>query len=77
VSSGNDNTTSKIDVNASINNPRYGVEIILSPKTIHTRNHSSADLDSYLVTVLEREGFDVMSILSHRQTKQTWTKCPH
>ena len=60
-----------------MNSPHYGVEIILSTKTTHTRNHASADLDSYLVNVLETEGFEVISILSRRQTRKTWTKCPH
>ena len=39
-------------------------------KTTHARNHASADLDSYLVNVLEREGFEVISILSRRQTRK-------
>ena len=37
--------------------PMYGVEVILTTTTTHAKNHASADLDSYLVDVLEREGF--------------------
>tara|TARA_Y100000592_G_C5430644_1_gene298194 strand:- start:989 stop:1201 length:213 start_codon:yes stop_codon:yes gene_type:complete len=55
----------------------YGVEVILTTTTTHARNHASADLDSYLVDVLEREGIHVLSVLSRRKTKSTWTKSPH
>ena len=57
--------------------PMYGVEVILTTTTTHARNHVSADLDSYLVDVLEREGIHVVSVLSKRKTKSTWTKSPH
>ena len=57
--------------------PMYGVEVILTTTTTHAKNHASADLDSYLVDVLEREGIHVLSVFSRRKTRTTWTKSPH
>ena len=57
--------------------PMYGVEVILPTTTTQAKNHASADLDSYLVDVLEREGIHVLSVFSRRKTRTTWTKSPH
>ena len=60
-----------------MNNPKYKVELFLSAVSIKAKNKSFADLDSFLVEVIEEHGMEVESILSTRTTDSDWIKSPH
>ena len=60
-----------------MNNPKYKVELFLSAVSLKAKNKSFADLDSFLVKVIEEHGIEVESILSKRTNHRDWMKSPH
>ena len=56
---------------------KYKVELFVSATTTKAKNKCFSDMDSFLVQVLEEQGLEVNSILSHKALKKDWNKSPH
>ena len=56
---------------------KYKVELFISASTNKAQNKCYADVDSFLVQVLEEQGIEVDSILSHKAMPGDWIKKPH
>jgi len=59
---------------------QYSLEAIVSPTTTKANNFAFADLDLFVVKILQQHGLEVKTILTRElvgRTKTAWYKSPH